>query len=316
MLQFNIKALGSFNQLNESQLIYYICFILQDYFRKFFLARSWVLSILMIDILTAVLQIILIGLAFLSTTWSLNTIILWMGLTYLPGIILCIMILKPWFEQISLWPSYLKLHYNTGGWMLLTSVTQWWSGNLFFAVTGVFLGAQALGAFRLVQSVLGILNILLQTFENYVIPTATRLYNQSTQKAVNYLQKITLRAAPFFAGVLLILFIFADTIIQLAGGKEFAEYDFVVRGMAVLYALIFLGYPVKIAIRMLLLNKSYFLGYLFSLLFCLVSFRFLLQAWNLNGAMAGLIISQLIVMGYWQFILVKNKLFLWKRTEG
>ncbi|MDZ4707842.1 MAG: oligosaccharide flippase family protein [Saprospiraceae bacterium] len=316
ILRFNIKALDSFNQLNEGQIIYYICFIFQDYFRKFFLAKAWVFSILMIDILTSVLQIILLGLAFWDTTWTLNNIILWMGLTYLPGIIMCIIILKPWFNHLSDWPSYIKLHYETGGWMMLTSITQWWSGNLFFAVTGVFLGAQALGAFRLVQSVLGILNVLLQTFENYVIPTATRLYKQSAQKAVKYLQKITLNAAPLFGILLGIIFIFAKQIIQLAGGKEFADYDYVVRGMAVLYALIFLGYPIRIAIRMLLLNKSYFLGYLFSLLFCIASFRFLLNAWNLRGAIAGLIISQLIVMGYWQFILVKNKLFLLKKSDG
>jgi O-antigen/teichoic acid export membrane protein len=316
ILRYQVKALDSFNQLNEGQIIYYVCFIFQDYFRKFFLAKSWVLSILMIDILTSVLQIVLLSLAFWNTDWTLNNIILWMGLTYLPGILLGILILKPWFNRLGNWPAYLKLHVETGGWMLLTSITQWWSGNLFFAVTGVFLGAQALGAFRLVQSILGILNVLLQTFENYVIPTATRLYNQSAQQAVEYLQKITLRAAPLFGVVLGILFIFANAIIQLTGGKEYAQYDYVVRGMAVLYALIFLGYPIKIAIRMLLLNKSYFLGYLFSLLFCMVSFRFLLNTWNLTGAMAGLIISQLIIMGYWQFILVKNKLFLWKKTEG
>lgn len=316
ILRYNIKALDSFNQLNEGQILYYLCFIFQDYFRKFFLAKSWVLSILMIDILTSILQIVLLGLVFWNTAWTLNNIIFWMGLTYLPGIIISIMILKPWINQFSNWSTYLKLHLETGSWMMLTSITQWWSGNLFFAVTGVFLGAQALGAFRLVQSILGILNVLLQTFENYVIPTATRLYNQSAQQAVRYLQKITLKAAPLFGVALGLIFIFAKTILQLTGGKEYAHYDYVVRGMTVLYALIFLGYPIRIAIRMLLLNKSYFLGYLFSLLFCVVSFRVLLNTWNLTGAIVGLIISQLIVMGYWQFILVKNKLFLWKKTDG
>ena len=39
ILRYNIKALDSFNQLNEGQIIYYACFIFQDYFRKFFFSQ-------------------------------------------------------------------------------------------------------------------------------------------------------------------------------------------------------------------------------------------------------------------------------------
>ena len=55
--------------------------------------------------------------------------------------------------------------------------------NLFIVTSGVYLGVAALGAFRLVQSLFGILNLVLQTFENYVLPQASVKYNESATKA-------------------------------------------------------------------------------------------------------------------------------------
>ena len=80
-------------------------------------------------------------------------------------------------------------------------------------VSGIYIGLEALGAFRLVQSIFGVLNILLQTFENYVLPKASRLYALNKQHSKDYLKKITWQGGFLFAPVLLLLAIFSENML-------------------------------------------------------------------------------------------------------
>ena len=82
--------------------------------------------------------------------------------------------------------------------------------------------------------------------------------------------------------------------------------------MVLLYVFIFIGYQIRIAIRILVLNKVFFTGYLLSFLFSLFTFYFLLSEFGMNGAIVGLISAQIITIGYWQFVLKKHNFILWK----
>ena len=136
--------------------------------------------------------------------------------------------------------------------------------------------------------------------------------NYDEEQAKAYLKQISLKTAIPFSIVLVLIFVFSEQIIVLAGGAKYSEYAYVVKGMSVLYCFIFLGYPIRMAIRALILNKNFFMGYVLSLGFSLISFNYLLEKWGLIGAIVGLVISQLIVLSYLQFILIKNKFLLWK----
>lgn len=312
ILALKIQFLNSLNNLGYGLVIFFIGFLMQDYFRKLFLAQAKVYLALIVDLVTTTISIAIIYISWAYLHLDFKETILFLGLAYLPGTVISIVFINPNFKALSNWGSYLKLHYHQGKWLVLTAITQWWSGNLFIVASGLFLGIRALGAFRLVQSLFGILNILLQTLENYALPEATRLFINSSEEAKSYLRSISLRSAAMFGFVLVLLFIFSEEVIQLAGGAQYIEYAFVVKGMAILYSFIFIGYPVRMAIRMLLLNRVFFSGYLFSLFFSLVSYHFLLSRWNINGAIIGLILSQIIVIIYWQFILYKKQFILWK----
>ena len=169
-----------------------------------------------------------------------------------------------------------------------------------------------MGAFRLVQSLFGVLNILLQTFENYFLPKAAKIYNQSKAESMFYIKNLTQKSAVVFGAILVFIFIFSESLIVLAGGEKYADYAFVVKGMSLLYVLIFISLPIRIAIRTMILNKQFFIGYVFTLLFGLVSFKFLLSSFGISGAIMGLMSSQIILIIFWQFILQKNKFYIWK----
>ena len=75
---------------------------------------------------------------------------------------------------------------------------------------------------------------------------------------------------------------------------------------------IFVGYPVRIAIRALIMNKVFFEGYLLTFMFALSSSWLLLTRFELIGAIVGLILSQIILLVYWQIKLMKKHILLWK----
>ncbi|PCJ94028.1 MAG: hypothetical protein COA50_12765 [Flavobacteriaceae bacterium] len=312
VINLNLTFFEFYNSLGNGIILLTFGFVMQDYFRKLFLASGKLKQALQVDALTAILHITILITALLYVEYELLDIIVYLGLAYVPAIALGIFFVKPKIYKMPIWESHLLTHIHQSKWLVMTALVQWWSSNLFVVASGIFLGIKALGAFRLVQSVFGVFNLLLQTFENYVLPQAARLLVNSHEQAKIYIRQIGIKSSILFGLVLLPIFIFSKYIIVLIGGTAYAEYSFVVKGMSILYFIIFLGYPIRMAIRVLILNRNFLTGYIYSLLFSLLSFSYLLKEWGLMGAIAGLIVSQLIVLGYWQFILIKNNFILWK----
>lgn len=292
-------------------IIFMLGFVMNDFLRKLFIAKLELRKALYIDIITSGINVLFLCSILFNSHLSLTTIMIFLGIGYLPGILLGIIYINPIYITV-VWNGYLRIHYHQSKWLLFTAFIQWWSSNLFVVASGVFLGIRALGAFRLVQSLFGVLNILFQTFENYVLPQTSRMLSISNDAAKKYLKQVGTKSAIIFSTVLLLIFTFSKFIIVLAGGVQYEEYHYLIKGMSILYLIIFIGYPIRIAIRSLMLNKHFFGAYFFSFLFNLISFKHLLTHWNLYGAIAGLIISQIIILVYWQFILIKKNFLLWK----
>jgi O-antigen/teichoic acid export membrane protein len=291
-----------------------ICFIIgyifQDFFRKFFLSIASVFATVLIDLLF--LFLVVNSFYFFNNQINFTHTLYIIGLanfiSAIPGIVF---IFKHYKKPVS-WKTFLNNHITQGKWLFSVAVLQWSSSNFFVLVSGVYLGIEALGALRLVQSFFGIINIVLQSVENYFLPKIATLYHQNSAIAKKYLLEITAYGAVLFAVLLSVLFIFSTDIIVLAGGTKYQDYGYVVKIIAVLYFFIFLSYPVRIAVRILVLNKIFFVGYLLSFLFSVLTFHFLLHYAGLYGAVLGLISNQIIMVLYWQNRLNKHNFYLWK----
>lgn len=307
-----IEIISNYAHLKLPISFLIIGFLYQDFFRKIFLAQLKVKEVLVLDSLSSFSQIaLLVSFYFLQIT-DFSNIILFFAMTYIPAFIFGVFKLKPFQAAFSNWKIYLKEHTNQGKWLLMTSFIQWWSGNLFVISSGIFISIEALGAFRLVQSLFGVLNILLQNFENYFLPKAAKIYNVSKTESMFYIKTLTKNSALIFGAILVLIFIFSEVLIVLAGGEKYIQYAFVVKGMSILYVLIFISLPIRIAIRTMILNKQIFIGYVFTLLFGILSFKYLLSTFGINGAIMGLMSSQIILIIFWQIILQKNKFYIWK----
>jgi O-antigen/teichoic acid export membrane protein len=270
-------------------LLLMVLFLVQDFLRKILLANQKANQALVIDTITVGLQLFWFGISYHELTLQYALTIV--SVTYIPSIVVGVFFIKPVLPTIKLMLTTAVTQYQTGKWLLLTAVLQWWAGNLFVMASGFFLGMKALGALRLAQTLFGVLNVLLQVFENHTLPVAARLYQQSETVLKKYLWNTTRKSTFLMLPITLLLVVFAKEIFLLSGGKEYVEYAYALQGMAVLYLVIFAGYSARIAIRVLSLNKDFFVGIL--------------------GVIAGLLINQLVLQAYWQFILVRKNLVLW-----
>ncbi|MFQ3214612.1 MAG: O-antigen/teichoic acid export membrane protein [Marivirga sp.] len=292
-------------------LLFFSLFLVHDFFRKVLLARANIHKAFVIDLLYVVTLAVFIAYAYVMQV-AFEQFLFMIGLSYLPAIVYGLSLLTVSQLKISLWTKYFRQHVKHGRYLVLSAAVQWWSSNLFVVSSGIFLGVEALGAFRLVQSLFGILNIFLQTLENYFLPNVTRIYAVSAEQATKYLNQLSLKSIAVFSIILSILFIWASPILEFSVGSAYLPYAYVVKGMVILYAVIIAAYPVRMAIRMLLLNRDYLFGYVLSLLFSLLSFNYLLSHYQLAGALLGLIGSQVILLTFWYFRLSKNNFQLWK----
>ena len=287
-------------------------FVTHDFFRKLFLAENKILKALLIDLFSNIFPLVIFTLAYINFEIGLSQVLTIYAVCYIPGIAIAIYIIKPTITLNNEWKNHFQSHIKQGKWLLLTAILQWWSNNLFVIVSGLYLGAAALGAFRFVQSLFGVLNLILQTLENYALPFASRLFQNSAESSKNYLKNMTIKGSVATGIVLTGIFLLSDTIIVLAAGDSYSEYSFLIRGMSILYFIIFLAYPTRIAIRMMSLDHLFFGGYLISFTFSIISFQYLLMQFGLWGALIGLIANQIILFTFWQYSLHKIKFELWK----
>ena len=304
-----LPILSIYSMYGSTIAFFIFSLLIQDFFRKFFLGLAQVTNALIIDSLFTLLVIILFfvlqnGIQLANTLWIISIANL---ASSLPGIIF---IIKNFETPIS-WKAFLDIHILQGKWLVYIAFLQWSSSNFFVLVSGLYLGIEALGALRLVQSVFGVLNVALISIENYVLPKVIYFHHQSLAKAKKYLIDISLIGLALFLFLLTFVFLFSDEIITLAGGLKYQKYGYVVKIMAVLYLFIFLNYPIRIAIKTLVLNKIFFYGYVISFGLSIVTFHFFLNYFGLYGAVAGLAINQLVMSFYWQNQLKKNQFQLW-----
>jgi len=192
-------------------------------------------------------------------------------------------------------------------WLLPTALIQWWSGNFFVLSAGLLISPAALGALRLAQSVFGVFNLLLQSYENLLTPQAARAWQ--TGSAAACIGQVSRRWLwPMAAAVVLTGAAAGPVLSYLGVSLEGDLQGQVFVGMALLYLLILINYPIRIHLRVSGRNDLFFKGYVLALLFSLLTVNPLLEHWQILGALIGLGGAQLLLTGFWA-----TQIQIWKR---
>jgi O-antigen/teichoic acid export membrane protein len=307
-----LENLLHIRQLGPGTILILFGFLFHDFFRRMLISQNQLTKSICLDGSIFFLQCSILTLSLQDYFENFQSVLFCLGLSYLPAIVYCIAKFQSTTFSRAEFFLIIRLHVKEGKWLTLSAIIQWLSGNYVILISGILLGLESLGAFRLVQSLFGILNAFLQMFENFVLPRMAKINAESVKKSKIYLFHITKKASYFFIPILIIMSLFPEYFIYIAGGEQYIGFAYIVQGMSLLYAIIFIGYPIRLAVRVQLINKAIFLAYLLSFLFSLVFSNLLLQNFQIAGLIAGLIVSQLIVLSYLQYTLIKNKFFLWK----
>lgn len=291
----------------SSALLYFM----QDYLRKWMLSSKQCSKALIMDVVTNAAQLFL-----LAATWYLQvlnlTMALWIiAITFLPSVVIGLLWLKPGSISKANMIAAFRMHAPEAKWTSSSALLQWSSGNYFVMAAGWWLGPAALGALRLAQYIFGLLNVLLQAVEHAMLPQLAVLHN----KPVALFKKLRILVVQMMAmllPILLLLVLFQKWIMEWAGSKDFAEYSFAFSGLAILYVLIIIGYGIRLAMRVQLLNKHYFFGYVLATCFSMLSATWLVGHFALHGILAGMIAAQLLLLSYWIWVLARKNNNIWK----
>ena len=239
--------------------VYYgASFLMYDFGRRLFLALDKTLWTLYLDVFTGVSIMYLLFYFIHEGSKDLVGLLCFFTYVYICSLGLIVLLLRPFSYKKEKWGRYYKDHLRHGKWLFLSAASQWWAGNLYVVAAGVHLGSAALGALRLAQSLFGVLNLLMQTYENYVLPKIALEVHRDMASGMQYVRATNQRLALVFVPVICFVFVFATPFFVMTGGKQYAPYGFVLKGFSILYLLILLSQPIRFVFRSLHFNQHFF----------------------------------------------------------
>jgi len=203
-------------------------------------------------------------------------------------------------------------HFHFSKWLLGTSVLQWLSGNYFIIVGASILGTSAVGAIRMVQNLMGLCHILFLAMESLIpIEAARQFQAEGEDGLIQYLLKITKQLGLGFGLLLSFIVLFAAPILSLIYGADAVPFAYIAVAYAFLYLLVFFGHPLRFYLRTIEKTSPIFFAYCFGSLFSLSCAYPLLQYFDIQGLLFGLIFTQLInLIVYAFFSIQSNKSFI------
>lgn len=311
----SLNFLSNFNfnyQFNDFYLQFTLAIIstqLHQFIRRLLLSKKLYLRVLLSDLLTYFLLIFSLiylnqlNLLTLAVVWWLIFFIFIFGFSVNFSIILT---LKFQFLKTC---KIIKENWIIGKWLFLTSLSQWFSGNLWLVNAGLILGPYTFGIIRACQTLLNILNIFFQSIENFVPGTVTTKFKIGGIREMElYLNKFTKKYLLIILLILFVIILFSKQLLNLFYGIETANYNQILIYLSLIIPFHFLQYPLNYSFRTLGKTKPIFIAYTCSAIFALLTSKTIISYFEVHGLIFGLLVSQIIIITilYYNYHLLKK----------
>jgi O-antigen/teichoic acid export membrane protein len=215
----------------------------------------------------------------LSTTW-------WMIVA--PNLAALLLIAPDVLQMRPTWPEIRKIsrrHSSLAGWLVGVALSQWIGGNLLLIIIGVALGAEALGTLRAVQNLIGPVNLIIQSLENFAPSAASRVLRTATPRALRqYINRTAISGTVFFSVGILIVVPVLPNVIAFFYGTQFPSQTFVWTSLGLYAAVGFAAAVFMAGLRALGQLQSTFWFQIGVGLLCLPITWLAAAAWGLPGA--------------------------------
>jgi O-antigen/teichoic acid export membrane protein len=290
-------------------------FLLQDFFRRYYFIIDKPEKTILIDVIAYGGVLVSATLLHFYSTIDAQFVLLLTAVFFLYAALTALLALPGLVFNWNHVKGVVLEHWDFSKWLTATAVLQWFSGNLFIIAAGAILGPVAVGATRMAQNIVGITHVLFLAMEN-IIPARAAMHMREDGPAgmMRYLLKFTMQMGMITFGILSVLAVFSHQIIELCYGSEYVAYRNVLIGFSSLYVIVFLGYPLRYAIRTLERTRVIFLSFILSSIFSIATAYPIIRTFGIHGVVGGLMVTQLITLWVYLFCL-RNEIFRLKKTE-
>ena len=200
------------------------------------------------------------------------------------------------FNKIGFIKSF-KKNWIISKWLIATSITQWFCGNLGVLNIGILLGPYYLGIIRACQTILKVCNILFQTIEN-IFPTiiSKKLAEEGKESMKKYINQLMIIG--FFSIILFSIFLslISKFLLLIIFGAEVASENIIFIFLFFLLLLTYLNYLPQHALRAFLKTKPILIAYFISGLYSLSFSYTIISVFKVNGFIFGLFSSQILIL--------------------
>lgn len=205
--------------------------------------------------------------------------------------------LGPWSVRPGALRRAFARHEGMARWLVALAVLQWFTSNAFGLAAGAVLGPAALGAVRAGQTVLGVLHVGLLAIENVVPVRAAALSARATAgAAAAYLARVAWIGGACTVSLSALVALAAPQIAGVVYGAAAPETVLAVRVFAVHYVAVFLITVATIRLRTQERTRPMFVAQALGALFALAAARASVEAFGLGGALAGMVLQQVLVL--------------------
>ncbi len=293
-------------------------FLMQDFFRRYYFAMKEMHLALLID------AVAYCGL--LASALSVNLfhkldasmVLLLTAMFFLYAALIGLFHLNQLRFNWSHLRAAIRENWNFSQWLVATSILQWFSGNFFIIASGALLGPVAIGATRMAQNLVGVTHVLFLAMENTIPAKAAAIMKDGGVSAMlRYLKHFTYQMGMAVLGILFCISIFSRYLIQTFYGNQYLDYRFLLQGFCIIYVIVFIGYPLRYAIRTMENTRQIFFSFIISSCFSIVAAYPVIRFLGLYGILAGLLVTQLISFSCYCYALRKDwsKIFSKKKQE-
>jgi len=288
-------------------------YTMNEYMRRYFFIKQKMNRALLIDITNNSLQLAVLIFFWLYLKTDVAVVL------YIIGTLYCFTGLLGLFFynkiKINLRFTF-KIFYDQlkfSGWLIGTSLMQWFAGNYVLVIAGAIAGNLVLGIVRIVQNIMGLFHVLFLVLENHLPQKASFIFHeQGKEKLFSFMKKVALYAGLVFFLLLLAVACTSKYIIFLIYGLNDPIYSLMLQAFCPLYVLIFFGNPLRFTLLAQGLTNHVFIGNFLAVLFNLTCSALLVKSLGVWGVVVVLGISQLL-MQFWYVVAITFKInFSWK----
>lgn len=211
-----------------------------------------------------------------------------------------------------------RRHQHVGGWMLATMLVAWFSESGFvLMVIGATLGTAEVGAVRAVQNLVMVLNVLIQSQENFVPSTASqRLVAGGPTVLQAYLVRVGFAGAVGMMAVVGALAVVAAPVMELLYGNSVPDQVAILLLFGLFLTLGFVNSVVYAGLRALSYLQSVFLAHVLAGVVC-IALMPLATGWlGVLGALAVMLVARVTMTSQMVAILMRRMQSLAREAPG